>query len=176
MSMKKVCRQATALVIVVSVLSCTSVFATNRSRNAASPAKPEPFVSVAEANKSPQPDKVTAGNTLEPRAESKSLAVKSKFANSSGAKMSIRKVAAKNIKVRKINAAPGQPVMYVVQEEGGSWDCIATCLQSAGVSLYAIVSCALVCILTLGIGCAICLGVGAGLLTLCGEACAHQLN
>ncbi|MEW6212064.1 MAG: hypothetical protein AB1631_27155 [Acidobacteriota bacterium] len=174
--MKKVCRQTIALVIVVSILSCTSVFAANRSRSAASPAKSESFVSVSEANKTPQPDNVAADNAIERRAGSKSLTVKSKFTNSLGAKPPVRKVAAKNIRVKEINVVPGQPVMYVVQEEGGSWDCMVTCLQSAGVSLVWILGCAAICIVTAGIGCAICLGVGAGVVTICGEACAHALS
>lgn len=171
MSTRKVCRQAIALGIVVSVLSCTSAFAAGRSRNATPPAKPESFVSVSEANKAPQPDKVAAGNALEQQAGSKSLAVKSKFTNSSRAKLSIRKVAAKNTRLIKVYVEPGHPAAPPFQ----AWECMATCLASAGVSLVWIVGCAVICIATLGIGCALCLGVGVGVLTICGEACAHEL-
>ncbi len=169
--MRKVCRQPIALAIVVSILSCTSVFAAGRSRNAAPPVKLKPIVLIFEMNKAPV--KVAGDNTF-PRAESKNLATgKNKLTIPPGAKLVVKKIAAKNIRAKKIDVEPGH---LTVAPPFQSWECMSTCLQSAGVSLVWILGCAVICIATLGIGCAVCLGVGAGVLTICGQACAHELN
>lgn len=59
--------------------------------------------------------------------------------------------------------------------EGSWWDCVGTCLRSAGVGVYSLILCIATCVMTLGIMCAVCLGVTVGLLEICGALCAMQI-
>jgi hypothetical protein len=58
----------------------------------------------------------------------------------------------------------------------GDWfECVGTCLRSAGVGIYALIMCAATCALTAGVMCAVCLGVSVGLTELCGLLCAKEV-
>jgi hypothetical protein len=58
---------------------------------------------------------------------------------------------------------------------GDWWECVGTCLRSAGVSAYSLLVCAGVCLVTMGLGCAICLGVTIVLTEACAYLCAKEV-